>query len=219
MEALPLVQSTTASGTVHDEQPPARPRQLLRPRERERRNAIDWILPYGSDSLEPPSTASSSRPSPRPAQQAPPPPQRAPSRRPACAAPRSRRAGSPARGTTRKSAGDEAARARLMHSLRVEPRQGRVRRTWRMTMPTRSTMAIVLAAHMTWTCSTRARHSIGGSAASALAFSRARSPRTPVLRSASHDCMRVKKSSPGRMRAALLNGALRERERSATAHR
>ena len=72
-------------------------------------------------------------------------------------------------------------------------------------------MAIVLAAHMTWTCSTRARHSMGGSAASALAFSRARSPRRPVLRFASQVCMRVKKSSPARMRAALLKGSLRAR--------
>lgn len=67
---------------------------------------------------------------------------------------------------------------------------------------------MVLPAHMTWMCCTRSVHCIGSSCASASAFSRARLPSVPVERAASQPCMRVKKSSPGRMKADLLSGSL-----------
>lgn len=72
---------------------------------------------------------------------------------------------------------------------------------------------MVLPAHMTWMCWTRSVHCIGSSCASASAFSRARLPSVPVERAASQPCMRVKKSSPGRMKADLLSGSLSSRRK------
>lgn len=78
---------------------------------------------------------------------------------------------------------------------------------------------IVFAADMTWTCWTLCIQSIGSILARSFMFSLARLPSVPELRSASHCCMRVKKSSPGRMRADLLNGSLRQGELLTTFYR